>query len=416
MSRDGTLRYNQGFVDEWVKGPPDLFCLVMHETLHQMFGHLIGDIDDLKNFAGDAAINFSITASFPDQSDQGSLFRSFYSDRGVVGLLRPGSLMNGSRYQGLYYGIGYPDLNAAYGSPSKKDTMTSGEIERALLILSPDVKKVILLGDHGKSGDSLPKEALSRIAKEILEAAQKNGDEAGHSDELEKIFFEVLRSKISLRESIFDEFVTKRKLDRFKERETVRIRCSSVVPLAPSRMDILSMACGVPKLLYHNRISSMRIGTARAGLAMYVDVSGSFIDEAPRIVSLIRKMKRSAKTVYVFSNKVVEAELVKFGASFKARSTYGTDFDCVAEHAFQERFDRLVIFSDGFASISDENIERIKDEGIRILFVLFGKGGCKQRMLDELKRFSDVVSLDDAVQGGKYRASSGSTSGGDDDL
>ena len=44
-------------------------------------------------------------------------------------------------------------------------------------------------------------------------------------------------------------------------------------------------------------------------------------------------------------------------------TTYGTDFDCIAEHMLEHNMDKAVILTDGYASMSPGITERLKKRG-----------------------------------------------------
>ncbi len=75
------------------------------------------------------------------------------------------------------------------------------------------------------------------------------------------------------------------------------------------------------------------------------------------------------------------------------RTTYGTDFDCIAQHILDHGFDKAVIITDGYASMDAVKQEELKKHKLRILTMLFGgKADC-----DEFAPFGDVVQLEDAT-------------------
>lgn len=71
ISADGTLRYNPDFTRRYVNCEEDLFCLVMHEIMHPMFGHFIYKSGRIENLAADMVINASISLFFSRASGEG---------------------------------------------------------------------------------------------------------------------------------------------------------------------------------------------------------------------------------------------------------------------------------------------------------------------------------------------------------
>jgi len=58
-----------------------------------------------------------------------------------------------------------------------------------------------------------------------------------------------------------------------------------------------------------------------------------------------------------------------FGLS---QTTYGTDFNCNAEHILANRYDKAVIFTGGYANLTKDNQEQLKARTFRASTVLFG--------------------------------------------
>ena len=168
INAEGVLRYGTGFAEKFISTPEDLFCLVMHEIMHPMFGHFIYQAGRLENLGADLVINASLSLLFPKASGDGCLFMKTYEAQGLEGLLRPGSLMDESRYSRLYY--------AFYGYGRMKQKLSTGEVIQSLKVLTPDNEslELPLLGSHGasESSSTLNQETLCRIAEELKRAAQ----------------------------------------------------------------------------------------------------------------------------------------------------------------------------------------------------------------------------------------------------
>ncbi len=130
ISKKGTLTYNPEFVSEYVKTNKDLFSLIFHEILHQVFGHFIYKVGMIENIAADAIINAAISNIYLEHSGNGELFRKYYSSTGITGILRPASNMRNSRYAGIY-----DKLYRNYRYYPKR-TMTTGELIQTLRILT----------------------------------------------------------------------------------------------------------------------------------------------------------------------------------------------------------------------------------------------------------------------------------------
>ena len=98
-------------------------------------------------------------------------------------------------------------------------------------------------------------------------------------------------------------------------------------------------------------------------------------------------------TIYQFSNRVVETS---FGELSKGtiRTTYGTDFDCIAEHILGHGFDKAVIVTDGYASMADELKQELKRHGLVTLTILFGGA----QNCEEFAEFGEIVQLEEVCE------------------
>ncbi len=395
----GVLKYNASFAEAYLSCEEDLFCLVMHEVMHPLFGHFIYRSGLLESLAADMVINAAISLLFAQASAGGSLFAKLYEPHGLVGLLRPGSRMYDSRYGTLY--------NVFYGHSARGDKLSTGEVIQTLKILTPtqQTQAILLLGSHGKegpmhaergtSGDvsapSFPADVLARIAEDLKRAAENPaGRRAGYGDNLHEMFLEVLKSHLSIKKVLLQKFATKQKVDRFKQVVHQPRIGVSPIPIQPSKRDFVLLAAGIPPFHYHNRFT--RQGSEDRGLAIYLDVSGSVNQHLPEIIGLLRSLEADLKTIFLFSNKVVEVPFKTLLAG-QIQTTYGTDFDCIAEHILERGFDKAVIFTDGYASLNPELQQELKKRRFHTLTVLFGgKTDCP-----EFAQFGHILQLEDVT-------------------
>ena len=394
INAQGILRYNPAFVNRHIAGPADLFCLVMHEIMHPMFGHFIYNNGPLENLAADMVINASISLLFPEASARGSLFKKIYSQTGMEGLLRPLSLMHDSRYSSLY--------DAFYISVHSNEKLTTGEVIQTLKVLTParEAANLLLLGTHTGAKDNrngtgragMSAEDLGKIAEDLKRAAKQPHDrDAGFGDILYGMFVEAIKSHLSIRKALLEKFTTKRKMDRFKQSIHRTALTTSPIPIHPSKRDFVLLAAGIPPFHYHNR--AQRVATQERGLAVYLDVSGSVNEFLPKIVSLLQRLKSELTTIFLFSNQTAEIAFKDLLAGH-VKTTYGTDFNCIADSILERRFDKAVILTDGFACLDEAKQEELKKRKLQILTILFGgKWNC-----DDFAPFGDVVQLDEICE------------------
>jgi len=390
----GVMRCNPSFVQQHVTSPADLFCLVTHELMHPMFGHFVYQSGQLENIGADMVINATISLLFARHSGSGALFRRFYKPIGLEGLLRPGSDMHQSRYARLYHDF--------YENHSCGQKLSTGEVIEALKVLTPSVEvpTIILLGDHGaaasdkgekEEGKALGSETLARVAEDLKRVAQRpSGHPAGYGEALFDFFLDVLKTHMGLKRALLERFTTRQKVDRFRRMVAQSRIGVSPIPIRPSKRDFVLLAAGVPPFHYHN--VAYRQATQELGLAVYLDVSGSVNQHLPEIIGLLRSLRTELKTIFLFSNKVVEVPFRTLLAG-QVQTTYGTDFDCIAEHVLANRFDKAVILTDGYASMTAENQDQLKTCAFRALTVLFGG----RTDSPEFEALGDVVQLDDVT-------------------
>jgi len=389
---EGRLAYNSEFVEKHICCKEDLFSLVFHELLHPMFGHFIYENGELENIAADAIINAVIIEVYSEASRNGNLFRKFYPDRGLPGLLRPMSEMSRSKYSKVYERL--------YSQSDVHDSFTTGELIQTLKILtqSERLSTIVLIGSHSYNGNAasqttaFPNELLSKIAEDLKRSvAGKGGRYAGFSSELLDLFMEALKTHLSIKKVLLQKFLTKRKLDRFKEYFRVQRVGVSPIPLYPSKRDLVLLASGFYPGYFHNHTSKPT--TEEKGLAIYLDVSGSVNEYLPQIIGVLAKLKNNVTSLFLFSNIVVETtmeDLIKG----KIRTSYGTDFNCIAHSIIERRFEKAVIITDGYADMSEELSKQLKTLGLVTLTILFdGTTTC-----EDFAKFGDVVNLSDVCE------------------
>jgi len=390
ITAQGVLRYHPAFVRDHVKTEADLFCLVFHELLHPAFGHFIHGPDELANIACDAIINAVITTLFPDASANGCLFKALYPERGLAAILRKGSKLVYSRYCPLYQHL-YPD----YAHSRAK--LSAGEVIQTLKALTPPgYAQVLLLGSHGTSGaEAKPPEHWSgkvtrEVSKELLAAIKQAGGGAGYCDSLIALMVEVLKTKRTLRQDLLLGYTTRKRLDAFFETNQRPRRITSPFPVNPSRRDLVLLGAGVWPGFFRNQ--QPELIRRRKGVAVFLDVSGSVNDHLPEILGLLSGLRHRLTTLYLFSNKVVEVPFATL-CQGQLQTTYGTDFDCIAETVLEKDYPRAVILTDGCASLKPENTERLKKAGTRLLTILFDGG----EECEAFAPFGEIIQLDQAI-------------------
>ena len=81
-------------------------------------------------------------------------------------------------------------------------------------------------------------------------------------------------------------------------------------------------------------------------------------------------------------------------ASGHVHTTYGTDFDCIAQSIIERDYDKAVVLTDGYADLDKDLQDGLRKRRVRILTILFGgKDEC-----EEFGPLGDVVQLDDITE------------------
>ena len=393
INANGVLRYNQEFVNRYVRTEADLFCLVFHELLHPAFGHFIHGADELTNIACDAIINSVIANLFREESASGCLFEAFYPERGLSAILRPRSKLSYSRYRRLYELL-YPCHS------SGRTRLSAGEVIQTLKALTPhEPQQIVLLGSHApmndggvdtREGMGWPDKITAGVSREILQAIRSSGTSAGYFDNLIDLIVEVLKTKSTIREDLLLGYATRKKLDSFFDEQQRPRRITSPFPLNPSRRDMVLLTAGIWPGLFRNR--QPEVTQRRKGIAIYLDVSGSVNDHLPEILGVLAHYRSRIGTVYQFSNRVAEVSFDRL-CSGRVHTTYGTDFDCVARSILENAYEQAVVITDGIASLTESHGQDLKKNAVRLLTILFGG----PESCEALDPFGDQVLLEEMV-------------------
>lgn len=385
INAEGHMKYSPEFAGKFVTSTEDTFCLVMHELMHPLFCHYIYGGSEIANLAADAVINAAVTGLFPAVSGSGKLFKKLYKPEGVEAILSSAYPRYNSRFWKLHQML--------YANHSSSDTMTTGELIQTLKILCELEKVIVLIGSHSdgnnKAEGAFGSEVCRKIAGEIKESM---GNSAGFSSVLKDMLSAVLKTHLSLKKRLLSDYLTRRKIDRFVEQGRRPRRSTSPMPIHPGKKDTVLLAAGIWPGHFRNVLHKPQ--ETRKGLAVFLDVSGSVNEHLPKIIGILRNMKEKMKSIYLFSNRVIETGFKELVEKGKVNTTYGTDFDCVARKILEDDFEKAVVITDGIASMNEENSEALKEKRVKILTVLYGGG----EDCDDFEPFGPVVQLDDSTE------------------
>jgi hypothetical protein len=126
-------------------------------------------------------------------------------------------------------------------------------------------------------------------------------------------------------------------------------------------------------------------------VAIYLDVSGSVTSFLPKIIGVLGRLRGRISSIYQFSTQVVETSFEDL-LSGEIRTTYGTDFDCVAQSILDRTYERSIVITDGYAGLSGHLKDELLQRRAKLLTVLFGHArGCRPLApLGEVVQLADV--------------------------
>lgn len=394
------ITYNPEFVKKFVKTNSDLFCLLMHELMHPMLGHyMVEGQREVTGIACDAIINNMVRTLFEKESNGGSLFKRFYKNPTDPSIILSGQcsrIQNHTRFVKFGRAI------------ERGEVRTTLEAIRVLWFMLPKnkYKTVILIGTHGKGDGEVEEtsgmggcetklpDSLNRAIGKALAGKLKtaSGLNAGWATLINNIIVEASRKLYSLKNKLIYNFKTKRKVDKFMSCGEEEASVLSPIPIAPSRKDLVLLAADFYPMYFHNRQIDSVWKKDDLGLAIYLDVSGSVNQDLPDILAALKLFSDKIESIYLFSNKVVETSMDDL-AKGRIATTYGTDFDCIAQSIIKNDYSKAVIFTDGWASMDDNNKYILKSKNVSILTIVFGRGETDI----VLKNFGPVLYLEDII-------------------
>ena len=366
-----TIHMCETFVDEYNKF---LYILLLHEFYHHALAHLWFNDEDfdslLLNVAMDVVINLKV-----DEIKSGSyLWEKMYPVKEMKELetlkgfthyiLRPNCLK----------GIDRADLKAIDKRVVKaiKNLRTFAEASDFLGVYYILVKlfgehkpiRIILLGSHPKPGEKLkklPGDIIVRIGNHL---DKQSGLAAGHGIDLEEQF-----------QKIKDTPAYKKILELIKPiMKFYEEKQKTIAPRNIPRRAALFLAAGFFPTFYEQPYSK----TSEKRATLYLDVSGSIKYKIPVLYGIVKNLSLYATLkIFLFSNKVVPITIKEIKEG-RIRTTWGTDFDCIAENIFKDRSKLNFIVTDGHATMEKENMDRLKKLDVKTLGILVTRGDTKQ--------------------------------------
>ena len=108
-----------------------------------------------------------------------------------------------------------------------------------------------------------------------------------------------------------------------------------------------------------------------------------------------KNLQKEIITIFQFSNMVVET---KFSELLKGniQTTYGTDFNCIAQSILERGFDKAIIITDGYASMTDELQHQLLKQKLSTLTILFDNAD----KCDVFEPFGEIIQLENICSKG----------------
>ncbi|MBL4849416.1 MAG: hypothetical protein JKY65_28135 [Planctomycetes bacterium] len=136
----------------------------------------------------------------------------------------------------------------------------------------------------------------------------------------------------------------------------------------PSRRDLYLLAAGSWPGLFHPRVPDPRSQNRKA--RVYVDVSGSTRAAQGRIYGLLDSLRALlADPIHMFSTEVNDLPLQGLSEGF-VRTTLGTEFGCVLDHAAESRTRKALVITDGYGPVPSASRQRARQAGVEVHVLL----------------------------------------------
>lgn len=410
IGKEGIIFINREFWTKHVRTRLDAQTVLLHELFHAITGDtakldtIPKDELMLANISMDMRINSAIVNTFLGPHVVSNNINSFilnnlYQPNGIMGLLRPYSQYGtASKFRILYHGL-YHQSKLNDGETKNIEEIFENEetLRSTLKILIPKSQrepkyKIIYIGNHssGNNGDEETDEEGSdklkaKVKGKIIEVGEldeftkqeirdvmgeKLGDSkvAGFGSIAIDSLIKVIKSNKNINNKFLDQFSCNQKINVLKSFYKKEKRQSSVVPIRPSSRDISMLGADITPSIWHNLVDKKH--TKNKNVAIYLDVSGSVTSYLPQLLGVISNLDPGIKTIYCFSNEISENTKEELQQGI-FKTTGGTDFDCIIEHAIEKQINKLIILTDGYADVSSENRVKVKEHIKDVAMVYF---------------------------------------------
>lgn len=252
--------------------------------------------------------------------------------------------------------FGHPQLARLYLAGWEENPSSRSLFEGLKPFFPKPDCKVVFLGYHG---DPEKGAWFQWLAAQL-------GLQAGYGDALQE---EATEGVVPAKDLLFIEAVRRALEHDISTPRTVEASAvqPGVVP-AVGRREAFFLAADCLPTFYPNPLRAQTEEENRVHI--YVDVSGSTSEVWPLLYGLVLHCKEYiGEPIYIFSNQVAEVKLEDLRRG-RVLTTGGTDFDCVALHAAEKRFRRILVVTDGYADLEEQNRRLLQRRGVDVYLVL----------------------------------------------
>lgn len=374
------IEIGRKFLKEYVVTPHDVLHLLLHEALHRLRGDLhrprptevpAGRARILANLAADMLVNAAIDRFLLRRAPK--YFRRLYDpDRLPTNLLLPPGMLLGRAAGALAQKALAVAAEAKFSPPlarlyaaAWRGEITYAELLRGLAETLPeDLGAPRFLGDHDGPDDH---EAW-RWLDDTLGAGCDEGRRAGSGDAVDEERLESPPEPQEVRQMQEAVLAAVTNDAARPVRGPGPAPDRSVVPSSFGRRDLFFLAAGVWPTFFDRQLEGT--GEDDRRVHVYIDVSGSTRRAWRYVYGLVLRLKSEiGEPVYLFSNRVVPVKHEDL-ATGAVRTTGGTDFDCVVEHALASRFRRILVVTDGEANLDGSLRRALLSSGTDVYAVL----------------------------------------------
>lgn len=411
------LLFNPKFIKKYIFTEECFLFVLLHELCHKIFGDLFLKIsygtckvnDKILNIVYDLVINtflyknvfyhsvefiknfYNNTNSWleklflpPDILMDKNLLQKIYHFGGrkciynrnvykqLANIILGKENLNSNEYIQQMVSETYYDLwlNTELGTEELSISEVFIRVITLISTLSPylDIKIYIpLIGEHTCSENPEYPGNLPSWFVDLLKKIKGELNQAGYSNKLYENKIERIIPKENIR--FYNAIITALSASNIPVLKEQQLPEHGFIPQF-TRKEIYLLSSGVVPIIYQTSIEKKEYDDMKVHL--YIDLSGTTQSEHKIFYELVLAIHSAiGMPVYGFSNKVVELTLddLKNG---KIRTTWGTDIDCVIEHAISKKFHRIMLITDGYVQVKEQNVTAVKENRMEI-FVIFTK-------------------------------------------